>query len=75
MPYISIKGYPKDDETKRRVVEEINEVMLRLWKCPPEAITISLEEVAPEDWQSRVRGPEIESNADRMMILDGKKNY
>ena len=38
MPYIAIKGYPKDEETKRKIVERVNEVFLELWNCPQEAI-------------------------------------
>ena len=45
MPYISIKCYPKNEATKKAVVEKINETFLELWGCPPEAITISLEEI------------------------------
>ena len=75
MPYIKIKAYPKDEETKKKVVSEINEVFLKYWGCPPEALSISLEEVAPEDWDSKVREVEIEPNKDKMMILDGVKKY
>ena len=53
MPYIAIKAYPKDMETKKKVVDEINEVFIRNWGCPPEAISISVEEVKPEDWKTR----------------------
>ena len=48
MPYISIKAWPKDDETKKKVVDEINEVFVKYWGCPKEAISISLEEFAPK---------------------------
>ena len=30
MPYINIKGYPKDEETKKKVVEEINNIFI-IW--------------------------------------------
>ncbi len=75
MPYIAIKAYPKDEETKKKVVDEINEVFLKYWGCPPQAINISIEEVAPEDWDSKVREPEILPKADKMMILGGQKKY
>ena len=43
MPYIAVKGYPKDEETKKEVVEEINAVFLKYWGCPQKAIkSISL---------------------------------
>ncbi len=75
MPYIAIKAYPKDEETKKKVVDEINEVFLKYWGCPPQAINISIEEVAPEEWDSKVREPEILPKTDKMMILAGEKKY
>lgn len=75
MPYIAIKGYPKDDETKKKVVEKINQVLLENWGCTQEAISISVEEIAPEKWAETVVEKEIEPNADKMYILKGEKKY
>ena len=75
MPYVSIKSYPKDDETKKKVIEQINEIFLNIWGCPQEALSISMEEVTPDDWVENVRNKEILPNKDKMMILDGKKMY
>ena len=75
MPYIAIKAYPRDEGTKRRLVERINEVLLETWGCPQEAVTISLEEVEPADWNRNVREQEILPNDDKMVILDGQKRY
>ena len=74
MPYIKIKAYPKDEKIKQEVVERINQVFLDLWGCPQEAITISMEEVAPENWYT-VEENEIKPNEDKMMILSGTKKY
>ena len=74
MPYIKIKCYPKDAETKRKVVDEINETFLKYWGCPPEAISISLEEIKPENW-GEVEENEVTPNTDKMMILRGEKKY
>ena len=75
MPYIAIKAFPKDEETKRKTVDKINQVFLETWGCPQEAITVSVEEIAPPEWDEKVRKPEILPNTDKMMILDGKKTY
>lgn len=75
MPYIRIKAYPKDEETKKRVVDKINNVFLEEWGCPPQAISISIEEIEPQNWEEEVHKAEILPNADKMMILDGRKNY
>ncbi len=75
MPYISIKCWPKDKATEQTVVERINQVFLEEWGCPPQALTIALEEVNPEDWQDAVVKPEIEPRREHMMILSGEKLY
>ncbi|MBQ6157506.1 MAG: tautomerase family protein [Thermoguttaceae bacterium] len=75
MPYIAIKGYPKDAETKKKVVEKINQILLENWGCPQEAISISVEEIAPEKWNETVVEREIEPNADRMYIHSGEKKF
>ena len=50
MPYLSIKCYPRDEAARRAAVERLNQALMEVWGCAPEDITISLEEVAPEDW-------------------------
>ena len=75
MPYIAIKSFPKDEETKKRVVEKINEVFLEEWGCPQEALTISLEEIIPDEWEQKVIKTEIEPKKDQMMIFNGEKKY
>ncbi|MBQ3077824.1 MAG: hypothetical protein IJC43_08195 [Clostridia bacterium] len=75
MPYIAIKSFPKDEAVVNTVVEKINEIMLEHWGCPPEAITISMEEIAREDWQETVFKPEIEPKLDKMKILRGEKKF
>ena len=75
MPYIRIKAYPKDQTTKEKVVEAINKAFVDNWGCAPEAISISIEEVAPDNWVDQVEKAEIEPNADKMFILNGQKKY
>lgn len=75
MPYISIKGYPKDQKTKEEIVKRINEVFLEVWGCSQQAISISVEEIAPEDWEETVVKAEIEPKKDKMMILSGEKKF
>lgn len=75
MPYIQIKAYPKDAEIKKKVVEEINEVFLKYWGCPKEAISISIEEIVPEKWEETVVEKDIKENLSKMMILSGNKKF
>ena len=75
MPYIAIKAYPKDEKTKKEIVEKINQLFLETWGCPQEAINISMEEVDPADWEEKVAKPDIQANLEKMMMVDGKKTY
>ncbi len=75
MPYISIKGYPKDQKTKEEIVNRINEALLEVWGCSQEAISISIEEIAPEKWEETVVKTEIEPKKDKMMIYSGEKKF
>ncbi len=75
MPYIAIKGYPKDDETKKRIAEKVNEAFLEIWGCPQEAISLSVEEISPDDWEEKVVKCEIEPNKEKMLIFSGQKKY
>ena len=75
MPYIAIKSFPKDEETKKRVAERINQVILEEVGCAPQAVTISYEEISPEEWKEKVVIPEIKPKADKMMIVSGEIRY
>ena len=75
MPYIAIKAYPKDEETKKRVAEKINQVFLEEWGCPQEAISLSIDEFTPDEWEIKVRQGEVLPNKDEMLILEGNKKY
>ena len=75
MPYIAIKAYPKDEETKKRLVDKINEDILEIWGCSQEAVSVSIEEISPDEWEETVVKGEIEPNCDKMMIFSGEKKY
>ena len=72
MPYIAIKGFPKDDETVRKVAERINATLLELWGCRQEHINISYEAVPPEKWDERIERGEIARNKGKMLMLGGE---
>ena len=71
MPYIEIRAYPKDEQIKKRVAERIEQVFLEEWGCPASAISVSFEEIAPEDWDSKA-GPVMRGNSGKMYIRNGE---
>lgn len=66
MPYIAIKTIPKDEKTKRNAVEQIEKIVLDTWGCPPEAITISVEEVTSDEFRTKIREQEVIAKMDKV---------
>lgn len=75
MPYIDVKCYPRPEEKINLIVEKINQVLIDEWGCPQHTISISLEQVAPEEWHDKVEVPEMDARADSMFILHGEKKF
>ena len=74
MPYINITAHPRDDKTKQKLTEAINEAVISIFGCQPKAVSISIEDVEPSNWDD-VRKTEILPNKDKMMIIEGEKQY
>jgi len=75
MPYVDIKCFPRTEEAAKQMADKINEVLMETWGCPQEAISVSLEMVPPEEWDEKVKVPEMDARDDTMMILHGEKRY
>ena len=69
MPYIAIKALPRDEEKKRLLAERINEVMME------RAITISIQDSAPDEWDEKVQKPDSDAHPEIMLIVSGEKTY
>ena len=48
------------DSAEREQPRTKSKAFVDYWGCPPQAISISIEEVAPEDWVETVEKAEIE---------------
>ncbi|MBR6107665.1 MAG: tautomerase family protein [Oscillospiraceae bacterium] len=75
MPYIVVKAYPKDEKIKQEVAEEITRIFAEKWGCPRSAVTVRIEEYAPDDWQREVKEKEIDPQAGEMLILEGEQQF
>jgi len=76
MPYIAIKRYPGGDpEADRRVVEEISKLLQREWGVEPDWVSISLEELPPEEFDEQVEQGDMVRARGHMLLLHGEKLY
>ena len=72
MPYVAIKTFPKDEKAKAEAADRISKVLQEVWKCEPDWISVSIEDIEPDDWDEKVVSGAMESNMDHMMILNGE---
>ena len=72
MPYIAVKMWPKDDAQKKALAENLAKAVVDTLGCPPQAVTLSIEEIEQEKWVETV-GPELEAKQDKMYIVKGEK--
>ena len=67
MPHISIKLYPgRAEDQKHWLAREIVKDVVSVTGCEEKVVSVSIEEVTPEDWPEKVYRPEI---IDRQKLL------
>ena len=73
MPYVAIKTFPKNGEEKAEAAERISKILQEVWGCEPDWISVSIENIDPDDWDAKVVNTAMRQNMENMLILDGKK--
>jgi 4-oxalocrotonate tautomerase len=77
MPHVSIKLYPgRSLEQKRALADRIVEAMGETIDARPEHISVTFEEVPPEEWDDRVVKPDIVEKLDSVIKMpDYRSEY
>ena len=56
MPHIQVSLYPgRDDELKNKMAKELKNTMAEKIGIPEEAISVSIEDVEPEDFENTIQ--------------------
>ena len=72
MPHVIVKLYPgRTDEQKTRLAEEIVKDVVTTAKCEEKSVSVSFEEIRPEDWAEKVYRPDILENQQRLYKKPG----
>ena len=74
MPYIAVKMWPNGEDAKKALAENISRAVQESIGCPPQAVTVSIEEIERDNWAETV-GPELEAKKDKMYIVGGEKKF
>ena len=48
---------------------------MEVWGCPQQAITISIQDIAPDEWGEKVQKPDIDAHPEIMLIVSGERTY
>jgi len=60
MPHVIVKLWPgKSEQQKTRLAERITRDVMDVLKYGEESVSVSLEEVQPQDWVEKVYKPDI----------------
>jgi len=72
MPHISVKLWPgKTEEQKHRLTAQIVKDLMEITNNSEESISITIEDVEPDDWADKVYYPEIVANQDKLYKKPG----
>ena len=72
MPHVIVKLYPgRSDEQKTRLAEEIVKDVVTIAECEEKSVSVSFEEIRPEDWAEKVYRPDILENQERLYKKPG----
>lgn len=72
MPHVSVKCYPgRTKEQKERLAKKITEDVMEIMDAKIETISVTIEDIQPEDWESTVKNVEILPKEDIMYKKPG----
>jgi 4-oxalocrotonate tautomerase len=73
MPHVNVKLYSgRSEQQKARIAEELTKAVMIGANCAEESVSVSIEDVAPEEWVEKVYKPDIMQKPD---ILYKKPGY
>ena len=72
MPHVNVRLYPgRSDEDKARLADAIGQALTLTLGSSDRSISVTIEDVAPDDWMAEVYDPEITAKADRLFKRPG----
>ena len=73
MPHVIVKLYTgRSEQQKAKLAEEVTKAIMTSANCTEEAVSVSIEDVPPNDWTEKVYKPDIVGKPD---IIYKKPGY
>jgi len=59
MPHVIVKMWPgRSEAQKEKLADELSKKVIEIIQCPEAAVSVAIEEIAPEEWDEKMH-PEI----------------
>jgi len=72
MPHVTVKMYAgRSDRQKSAIAEEITKAIMKAANCGEESVSVSIEDVEPDDWVEKVYKPDILDKPDSLCKKPG----
>ncbi|MCK7405892.1 tautomerase PptA [Enterobacter roggenkampii] len=73
MPHVDIKCFPRDlnDEQKAALAADIADVIIRHFNSKDSSVSVSLKQIAPENWKAQVWDTEIGPKLEELIKKPG----
>ena len=72
MPHVSVRMYAgRTEQEKQRLADAIGHALVQTLGSSERSISVTIEDVAPDDWMATVYEPEISGKADRLYKRPG----
>jgi 4-oxalocrotonate tautomerase len=72
MPHVIVKLWPgKSEGQKARLAEDMVKDVTKVLNYGEESVSVSIEEVEPEDWAEKVYQPDIVDNPEKLYKKPG----
>jgi 4-oxalocrotonate tautomerase len=72
MPHVIVKLYAgRSEQQKAKLAEEVTKAIMNGANCGEDAVSVSIEDVAPSDWTEQVYKPDIIGKADKLYKKPG----
>ena len=73
-PHVIVKLYPgRSEQQKIRLAEQIVKDVVAFADCDESSVSVSIEEIKPEDWAEKVYKPDILNKPDKLYKKPGYK--
>ena len=72
MPHVIVKLYAgRTEQQKMKLAEAVTNAVMATANCSEDAVSVCIEDVAPNDWTEKVYKPDIIGNSARLYKKPG----